>query len=80
MAVENWDTNEALNTTLEGENAAEGSIPAGFNNLFRKMAAAIRVFYDKSYRKNETIKATAAGAADPFTAPVENDIWIEYTP
>ena len=80
MAVENWNTNDALNVVLEGVDVAEGSIPATLNNLFRKVAAAVRVFYDKSYRKDETIKSTVTGGADPFVAPVENDIWIEYTP
>lgn len=80
MAVQDWDTNPDNNGTLEGVNVAEGSLPRDFNDCFRKIAAAIRVFFDKSYRKNETIKFTAAGAANPFTAPTEGDIWIEYTP
>jgi hypothetical protein len=80
MAVENWNTNDTLNNTLEGVDVSEGCAPSGLNNMFRKMAAAIRVFYDKSYRKNETIKATAAGAGDPFVTHAEGDIWIEYTP
>lgn len=79
MAVQDWNTNHDLNTTLEGINVAEGSLPADFNDCFRKMAAAIRVFYDKSYRKNENIVITAAGATAP-SSPAENDIWIEYTP
>jgi hypothetical protein len=80
MAVENWDTNEALNGTIEGENVAEGSLPGDLNDVVRKMCAAVKVFYNKAYRKNETIKATAAGAADPFSTHAEDDVWIEYTP
>jgi hypothetical protein len=79
MAVENWNTNADLNGTIEGVNVAEGSLPADFNDCFRKTSAAIRTFFDKSYRKNETIKITAAGAAAP-ASPVEGDLWIEYTP
>ncbi len=78
MPVQNWNTNEAFNNTLEGEDVAEGCIPAGFNNLFRKMAAELRVFYNKSYRKNETVFIQATGLAAP--AMTEGDILIEYTP
>lgn len=82
MAVEDWNTNAALNVSLEGVNVAEGSLPADFNDCFRKIAAAIKVFFNKTYRKSETIRYTAAGAADPFlpSAHTEGDIWIEYTP
>lgn len=79
MAVENWDTNDTLNLTLEGIDVAEGSQPRWFNDMFRKMAAAMRVFYNKSYRKGETIKYQATGGALPGTAE-DGDILIEYTP
>lgn len=82
MAVENWNTDQSLNITIEGEDMSEGgTLPPDMNDVVRKMAAAIRTFFDKSYRKAETIRATATGAADPFGgAATENDIWIEYTP
>lgn len=79
MAVENWNTNEALNNTLEGEDVSEGMLPGPLNNTIRKMAAAIRVFFNKTYRKNETVHITAVGGAAP-ASPVEDDLWIEYTP
>lgn len=80
MAVEDWNTNDSLNGTLEGVDVAEGSLPKDFNDCFRKMAAAIKVFFNKAYRKNETIKWTVAGGADPFSVHTDGDIWIEYTP
>ena len=78
MPVQDWNTSEAFNNSLEGEDVAEGCLPGGFNNLFRKMAAAIRVFYNKSYRKDETIFIRVLGTTAP--AMTENDIYIEYTP
>lgn len=80
MAVEDWNTNPALNGTLEGVDVSEGSLPRDFNDCFRKIAAAIKVFFNKAYRKDETIKWTAAGAGDPFSVHADGDIWIEYTP
>lgn len=79
MAVQDWNTDPDLNGTLEGVNVAEGSIPADFNDCFRKIAAAIRVFYNKSYQKDVNVTIQATGGAAPAT-PVENDLWIEYTP
>lgn len=78
MAVQDWDTDPAFNNSLEGEDVSEGCLPAGFNNLFRKMAAEIRIFYDKAYRKGENIFIQPTGGAAPAMA--ENDILIEYTP
>lgn len=82
MAVENWNTDQALNVTIEGEDMSEGgTLPPDMNDVVRKMCAAIRVFFNKAYRKDENIKFTTTGAADPFGAThAENDIWIEYTP
>lgn len=80
MAVQDWDDDHTLNTSLEGIDCGEGTmLPPSINDLFRKMAAAIRTYYDKSYRKGETIKNQAVGGALPVTAE-ENDILIEYTP
>lgn len=79
MAVDNWNTNEALNGVIEGENVAEGSLPGVLNNVIRKMAAAIRVFRNNAYCKDKNITIQASGGAAPV-APAENDIWIEYTP
>lgn len=79
MAVQNWNTDPDLNGTLEGVNVAEGSIPADFNDCFRKIAAAIRVFYNKAYQKDVNVTIQASGGATPGS-PQENDLWIEYTP
>lgn len=80
MAVENWNTNPDLNTSIEGIDVSEGSLPKDFNDCFRKMAAAIRVFFDKSYRKTESVRIQATGGALPTTGLSENDICIEYIP
>lgn len=80
MAVENWDTNPDLNTSIEGIDVSEGSLPKDFNDCFRKMASAIRVFFDKSYRKAESVRIQATGGSLPTTGLSENDICIEYIP
>lgn len=83
MAVENWNTNEALNPVLEGVPCGEGAMTfPSINDLFRKMAAAIKTFYTRTWKisgadKNVTIQAV--GGAAPGSAQ-ENDLWIEYTP
>jgi hypothetical protein len=83
MAVENWNTNDTLNTTLEGVATGEGAMTfPTINDLFRKVCASVRVFYNRTWKitgadKNVTIQAS--GGAAP-AAPQENDLWIEYTP
>lgn len=83
MAVENWSTNEALNTVLEGVPCGEGAMTfPSINDLFRKMAASLKTLYGRTWKitgadKNVTIQAT--GGAAPAT-PQENDLWIEFTP
>lgn len=79
MAVENWNTDPLLNNTIEGESIAEGMLPGPLNDWGRKICAAIKVFFNKTYRKNETVYITATGGAAPAT-PAEDDLWIEYTP
>lgn len=77
MPVQDWNTNDTLNITLEGVDVAEGCQPAGLNNMFRKMAAAIRVFYNKAYRIGENVTIQASGGAAP-ASPSEGDLWVEY--
>ncbi len=79
MSVDAWDTNEALNGTIEGENVAEGSLPGPLNNVIRKICAAVRVFRNNAYCKDKNVTIQASGGAAPAT-PAENDLWIEYTP
>jgi hypothetical protein len=80
MAVEDWNEDDDLNGTLEGVNVAEGSLPADFNDMFRKMAASIKTFFLKSYRKTESVRIQATGGSLPTTGLSENDICIEYIP
>jgi hypothetical protein len=83
MAVENWNTNDTLNTTLEGVATGEGAMTfPTINDLFRKVCASVKTFYNRTWKitgadKNVTIQAS--GGAAPASA-VENDLWIEYTP
>lgn len=84
MAVQDWNSNPDLNTSVEGENVAEGSTPPSLNDTFRKVAAAIKNFWSSSYGSaanggGKRIYIQAAGDPAPAT-PVESDIWIEYTP
>jgi hypothetical protein len=79
MPVQDWQE-LGPNNVIEGIDAAEGSMtPPNINNLFRAMAAAIKVFYNKTYRKDETVKIivntdpTPGGMAD-------GDILIKYIP
>ena len=78
MAVENWQE-AGPNNTIEGVNVAEGMLPPALNNVIRLMAAAIKTFYNKSYRKNETVKVIPDGDPTPV-GMVEGDILIKYVP
>jgi hypothetical protein len=80
MAVDSWNTNEALNAVIEGEPTAESTttFPA-INNLFRKICAAIKVFRNNAYCKDKNVTIQATGGSAP-ASPAENDLWIEYTP
>lgn len=79
MAVEDWNTDPDLNGTIEGVDVSEGSLPKLFNDCFRKMAAALKVFWTNAYAKDHNVTIQATGGAAP-TTPAENDLWIEYTP
>lgn len=79
MAVENWNTNHVMNNSLEGIDVSEGSLPKDLNDVIRRIAASVRIFYDKAYRKNENVRIIASG--DPIPGGLaENDIVIEYIP
>lgn len=80
MAVEDWNEDDTLNGTLEGEDLSEGCEPQGLNDAIRKMASSIKIFFNKALRHGDNVKFTAAGAADPYSVHAENDLWIEYTP
>ena len=77
MAVQDWDTDPTLNNTLEGVDVAEGCQPAGLNDMFRKMAAAIKVFYNNTYSKTNNVTIAASGGALP-ASPDEGDFFLEY--
>ena len=46
MAVSDWSTNPALNTTIDGVNIGENCPPANLNNMGRSIMASVRVMYD----------------------------------
>lgn len=46
MAVTDYSTTPASNTTISGINIAENCPPAGLNNAFRQLMADVRVMYD----------------------------------
>lgn len=77
--IDSWNTNEALNGTIEGENIAEGSLPGALNNWGRKICAAIKVFRTQAYCKDLNVTIQASGGAAP-AAPANGDLWLEYTP
>lgn len=78
MAVDNWNANDTLNTTLEGVPVGEGAMTfPTINDLFRKMAAAIKTFRTKAYCKDQYVTIQASGGAAPAT-PAEGDLWVEY--
>jgi hypothetical protein len=78
MAIQDWNTNDALNTTLEGIPTGEGAMTIpNINNLFRKMAATIKDFWSRAYRRGENVTIQATGGAAPAT-PADGDLFIEY--
>jgi hypothetical protein len=80
MSVDSYNATDTLNTSLEGIPVGEGAmtIPS-INDLFRKMAASIRVFRNNAYCKDKNVTIQASGGGAP-ASPAENDLWIEYTP
>jgi len=78
MAVDDWNTNDSLNTTLEGVPTGEGAMTfPTINDLFRKMAAAIAAFRSNAYCKDKNVTIQASGGALP-SSPSEGDLLIEY--
>lgn len=80
MAVSDWNSNYLLIGTLEGIAVSEGLLqPPDVNDLFRKMAAAIRQRDDQSYAKDKNVWIQATGGSAP-AGMVDGDILIEYVP
>lgn len=75
--IDNWSTNAALNTTVEGEDLGEGCAPAGLNDFLRKAVAAIRVFRNVSYCIDKNVTFQASGGALPTGVQVGH-LLIEY--
>lgn len=46
MAVSDYSSTPASNTTISGTNIAENCSPGGLNNAFRQLMADVRVMYD----------------------------------
>lgn len=79
MAVDDWNVDSTLNTSVEGENLDEGMLPGALNNFLRKFVAALKVWRNNSYCKDKNVTIQATGGSPP-AAPAENDWFIEYTP
>lgn len=62
MAVSDWSTTAANNTTLEGISVAEGCPAANLNNVARAMAAAIKSFSLTITNPSGTFMPIAGGA------------------
>lgn len=46
MAVSDWSTTSASNTSVNGVNIAENCPPGNLNNALREVMASVRVMYD----------------------------------
>jgi hypothetical protein len=68
MAVQDWNSNPALNTTIDGVNIAEGCPPANMNDMGRRIMASVRVMYDNL--PVVTGKVDAAGGVFSGTQPI----------
>lgn len=78
MAVQDWNATDDLNTTIEGVIVSEGAMTfPNINNLFRKMAAALKVFKNNAYAKDLNLYILPIASAFP-TTPQEGDIWMQY--
>lgn len=77
MAVDDWNTNPALNTSVEGEDIGEGCATDRLNDFLRKAVAALKVWRNNSYCIDKNVTAQASGGAAPV-APAEGHLWIEY--
>lgn len=65
MAVTDWNTTPANNTSISGINVAEGCSPANINNAIRQMMADVRGFY------NSTVLTSAIGVTvQGYSAPL----------
>lgn len=60
MAVTDYSTTPASNTTISGINIAEACSPAGINNAIRQLMADVRVMYD-GLPDTSTLMPKAAG-------------------
>jgi hypothetical protein len=67
MAVSDWSTNPASNTTIDGVNIAEGCPPGNLNDMGRRIMASVRVMYDDL--PDTSAFATKAGAVFEGTQP-----------
>jgi hypothetical protein len=68
MAVTDYSSTPASNTTISGINIAEGCPPANINNAIRTVMADVRVMYDNL--PVVTGKVDAAGGVFSGTQPI----------
>lgn len=67
MAVSDYNTNPALNTTISGIDIAENAAAAGYNNALRQIMADIKT-WTNAYSLGSTV-AIANGGTGQVTAP-----------
>lgn len=60
MAITDYDSNAANNTTVNGVNIAEGCSPAGINNAIRELMADLAGVVDLFYPVGSTIMSTSS--------------------
>lgn len=60
MAITDYDSNAANNTTVNGVNIAEGCSPAGINNAIREVMADLAGVVDLFYPVGSTIMSTSS--------------------
>jgi len=68
MAVQDWSTNPASNTSIDGVNIGEGCPPGNMNDMGRRIMASVRVMYDGL--PDVSALQTKAGAVFSGTEPI----------
>lgn len=60
MAVSDWSTTPSANSTIDGQNIAEGCPAGNINGAIRSIMASVRVMYNAIPNTNDFLKADAS--------------------